>query len=300
MNTGEEKRGDYIISADMKKNWAVQMEITRHILDVCHRHGLKIWADWGTLLGVVRHKGFIPWDDDIDLMMMRDDYEKLIGLADSEFKHPFFLQCPYTDKNYYRGHAQVRKDGTASIIPDDIDQPFHQGIFVDIFVYDNLPDNLGWKWKSSIRKAKWANKCLLTANYKKFCLKKPVSSIKYLIAKTFCLLFGSFNIYRFYERQFTKWNLTDCHRIASTAANYRYSSLAIRIKEKKWYDKTVMMPFEDMQLPIPEQYDKVLTVEFGADYMTPRHNSTSHGEIMIYTDRPYQEVLQDLRKEKRR
>ena len=87
-------------------------------------------------MGTVRHKGYIPWDDDIDMLMFREDYDKLIELADSEFKDPYFLQCAYTEKHYYRGHAQMRYKGTTAILKGDIYQPFDQSIFLDIFVYD--------------------------------------------------------------------------------------------------------------------------------------------------------------------
>lgn len=271
----------------------IQITIATHIFDVCKRHGLKVWAEWGTLLGAVREHGFIPWDDDIDLMMMRDDYEKLILLAESEFKHPFFLQCAHTDKQYYRGHAQVRYDGTACVIPVDIDQPFHQGLFVDIFVYDNIPDEMGREWNRSIRKANWAKKCLQTAYYNKFSLKAPVSSIKFIIARTACILFGPKNIYNFFERQFTKWNSKECHRVACPTFNFR--KMDHRIKEKIWYNETVMLPFENIEMPAPAMYHDVLAREYGADFMTPRKEATAHGEMLIYTDRPYQEVLAELK-----
>ena len=274
----------------------IQLIIATHILDVCKRHGLKVWADWGTLLGAVREKGFIPWDDDIDLMMMRDDYEKLILLADREFRHPFFLQCAHTDKQYYRGHAQVRYDGTAAVMPFDIDQPFHQGLFVDIFVNDNIPDEMGSAWNRSVRKAKWAKKCLLTAYYNKICFKKPVSSVKFIIARTVCVLFGPKNIYNFFERQFTKWNAKDCHRVACPTFNF--VKMDRRIKEKSWYDETVMLPFENIELPAPAMYHDVLAREYGEDYMTPRKEATAHGEIIIDTERPYQEVLAELKNRK--
>lgn len=275
----------------------IQIKIATHIFDVCKRHGLKVWAEWGTLLGAVREHGFIPWDDDIDLMMMRDDYEKLLLLADSEFKHPFFLQCAHTDKQYYRGHAQVRYDGTAAVMPVDIDQPFHQGLFVDIFVNDNIPDEMGSAWNRSVRKAKWARKCLETAYYKKFSIRAPLSSVKFIIARTACLLFGAKNIYNFFERQFTKWNAVECRRVACPTFNFR--KMDHRIKEKSWYNETVMLPFENIEMPAPAMYHDVLAREYGADYMTPRKEATAHGEIIIDTARPYQEVLAELKKRTR-
>ena len=75
MNNLEETRNGYLITAEMKRVWSIQLGITRHILDVCKRHGLKVWADWGTLLGAVREKGFSPWDDETALGDLR--YEEL-------------------------------------------------------------------------------------------------------------------------------------------------------------------------------------------------------------------------------
>ena len=296
MNDLEETRNGYLITAQMKRVWSIQLDITRHILDVCKRHGLRVWADWGTLLGAVREKGFIPWDDDIDLMMMRDDYEKLILLADSEFRHPYFLQSFHTEKQYYRGHAQVRYDGTAAILKDDINQPFHQGIFVDIFVYDNIPDEKGRKWKRTLFRAKWAQKCLLTSYYKQFSLKHPVTSVKFIIARFACILFGPRNIYRFYETQFTKWNDTDSKCIA--CPTYDRKQIERETKLKEWYRESVSLPFEDMEMPVPGNYNEVLTTIYGKDYMKPCKAPSGHGETLFATDRSYIDILQELKQKR--
>ena len=96
-NLNEEVMDGHTVTADMKKLWAVEMDLAKKLLEVCKKYNLKIWAEGGTLLGAVRHKGFIPWDDDLDFVMMRDDFEKLIEIGPKEFNEPYFLQTIYNN-----------------------------------------------------------------------------------------------------------------------------------------------------------------------------------------------------------
>jgi len=264
----------------------IQLKIAAQVLDVCRRHGLRVWADWGTLLGAVREGDMIPWDDDIDLMMLREDYEALLRLGETEFRRPFFLQSFHSEKGYYRGHAQVRYDGTAAILPADIGQPFHQGIFVDIFVYDNIPDNLNdAAWRRSLRRARLAQKCLLTAQYGR--------GAKRLVAKGLCGAVGYRRLYHLFERQFTRWNAQETRRISCPTFDWR--QVEREAKERTWYDETVMLPFGEMMMPAPAGYDKVLTALYGPDYMTPRRDASGHGEVIFDAERDYREVLRRRR-----
>lgn len=141
MDCKEEVRNGYVVTSKMKKVWNVQMEICKEIFRVCQKYNIKIVCCGGTAIGVMREHGYIPWDDDIDLEMLREDYEKLCAVAKDEFREPFFFQTAHTDNGYCYGHAQVRKSGTAAILKGDVFNKFHMGIFVDIFILDAVPAN---------------------------------------------------------------------------------------------------------------------------------------------------------------
>ena len=139
----EEVRCGYTVTRQMKEVWAVELDILSELQRVCEKYNLKFFADAGTLLGAVRHKGFIPWDDDIDVCMFRNDYDKLVSIADDEFKAPYKFQCFYTEKGYYRGHAQIRNTNTTCILKSELGKniQFNQGIFLDVFVLDGVTND---------------------------------------------------------------------------------------------------------------------------------------------------------------
>lgn len=127
--------------------WKCEQEILDVIHDVCVSNNLKYTLAYGTLIGAVRHSGFIPWDDDIDIMMPREDYEKLLSIWNELAPDGYVLQNKRTNHDYSQNFTKIRKDRTA-FIQGDIDRQgsYHKGIFVDIFPGDRVAP-AGWKRK---------------------------------------------------------------------------------------------------------------------------------------------------------
>lgn len=288
IDLSEENRNGYTISRLSKQVWQIQLDMLCKLLSVCKRYDLKIWAEGGTLIGTIRHKGFIPWDDDIDMIMLREDYNKLVKIAPKEFLHPYFFQSAETEKNYMRGHAQLRNSNTTAILPGDIWQDFNQGIFIDIFVADVLPDDTKGQRKELYATLEKKRTKLYNALYGTLLCRKP---LKYIIDYLQVKKKGVFNSY-----------VSMCSPIINASekstqmADVLFSSLHYKkiTRELSWYDETLMLPFEDMEMPVPSGYDNILKTQYG-DYMKPVKAPTMHGEVIFDLDRSYVDVLRELR-----
>lgn len=130
----------------IKKLQGVLLELLSVIDQVCAENNLRYYLFYGTLLGAVRDGGFIPWDDDADIVMPREDYEKLLSLPVSKWPDGYFLQSPYSEKYGRFAFAKLRKNGTTCIDPHHRHIKMHQGIFIDIFPLDNVGEFTTLLW----------------------------------------------------------------------------------------------------------------------------------------------------------
>lgn len=295
-NLNEEVIDGYLVSAETKKLWAVEMDLAKHLLEVCEKHNLKIWATDGTLLGALRHKGFIPWDDDMDFCMMREDYDKLIKIGPKEFKEPYFFQSFYTDEHSWGGITKVRRSDTAIIERGfQYRKDFNRGIFIDILVMDAVPNDVeGFKRK--YRKIKQTRTLL-----KNYAMINPrnvpiLSKIKHALISIYVLLRNPIRLHKKIEALLASNKLSDCENCALLefyALEGRDLS-KMKLRNKHFFDKTIMLPFHDMLLPVPAGYDELLRVLYG-DYMKPVKGTQSHCNVVVDCDRSYVEVLRELR-----
>lgn len=282
-----EVRDGYEVSSLMKKVWAVEMDLLLELDRVCKKYGLTYFVEGGTLLGAVRHKGFIPWDDDMDIVLPRKDYETLLRVGKREFKHPYFLQSAYSEKTFAKCYAKLRNSLTTGITKYDSNRDFNHGIFIDIFGYDSVPDN-------KIQKALWLLQVKLCRaliigwmydGKKKYPLPEKIARI---LAKKITEKAGKLNVYRRLESIITRYDnkmTKNVGIIGFGCGNKRF------IWPRKCSETLHNAPFEFIEVPIPDGYDERLRIDFG-DYMTPVKARTEHGSMTFDVDVPYYEYME--------
>ena len=287
----EETRCGHHISAKTKKIWACQMDILERFKEVCEEHGLRYWLDSGTLLGAIRHQGYIPWDDDIDVIMLREDYDRLVSIVQDEFRHPYVFQTAYSERNFVRGHAQIRNINTTGIIPSEINKSFNQGIFIDVFVLDYIPNDE----EEYLRQEKAAG----NKRYRLEMLATPLKDFRVNLSRIFKALKFKLkypdkkafnNLYASYEDVFRQNKEQECTHLATSAWKYRSFK-----RDKRFYEGTVTKKFEYLELPVPSGYDELLRTLYG-EYMTPVQAPNQHGEVIFDTDTPADITIKKLRK----
>ena len=284
----EEVRCGYLISSKMKKVWMRQLELLSELKRVCDKYNLTYFADSGTLIGAIRHNGYIPWDDDIDIVMKRDDFEKLLRVPDTEFEYPFFLQSTYSDKNYFRGYARLRNSETTAITRTDLLCDINKGIFIDIFPIDNIPDD-------EKDFSEWKRKITVFSKFIDLGVRPPEKrqTIKSKLAGSVCKpvvkIVGKEKLYSKYVKLCSKYNGCDTERISYIAYS---KGKPKHLWLKSDFDGTEIRKFEFSDIAVPIGYDDRLKTEYG-NYMEIRHTKTVHGDMILEPDIPYKKYLKE-------
>jgi len=259
LNIEEEIRSGYKVSSKLKKIWNIELELLSELNSVCKKHNLTYYVMYGTLLGTIRHKGFIPWDDDMDVVMLREDFDKLCNVYNKEFSSPFFLQTYKTDPNYFIGMARLRNSNTTGIITYFNKLLYNSGIFIDIFVLDKLPEN----------------KILLDlytfkARYLRFSLSNYndiVSCRKFIAVKKFCLFlirkkYSYSQLLTKYTKHCVKYNKSPKKYIG----NIFIVDKDMVLFPLSDFKNSILMEYENTIVPVPCGYHHLLQICYG-DYL---------------------------------
>lgn len=292
----EEVRCDYTISAQMKKVWAEEIKLYGLFCDVCHKHGIRHFWAYGNLLGAARHQGFIPWDDDIDVFVSRKDYEKLCLIAEEEFRAPYFFQNDHTDPGAHIAFGKLRNSETTAILDFEAKSRYryNQGIFLDIFPLDNVPDDpqelaaftkkiVFWKRMTQ----KWARMFDSRSFY--FGRKWMRITIPFVkLARFFIKLFRIPNIpCRMLEKTMQAYNDRETECVCMLGLG------EVKPYPKACFDETVMLPFEFFQVSVPSGYLQMLDIDYGDwhKFVRGAAGGNMHEGMTYDTERPYTEYL---------
>ncbi len=243
---------------------SAQLQLMKQIHQVCVKYDIKYYIIAGTLLGAVRHGGFIPWDDDIDIAMMREDFEKFKQISSIEFDESrYFLQSYDTD--FYLRPALIRIcfSNTIKDIPSEAHLKHCKSSYLDIFPLDNAPDTIKLQKKHS---------CVLTAidtlmRFRYYQIYDHDNCLRILLKKLISLLLTiipiqvlknkRLSVMQQYNNQYTKY-------IVSTVSQYAYSRQTM---PREFYGEPTLINFEDTAFYAPEQTNNYLTQLYGANYL---------------------------------
>ena len=237
-----------------------QYEILKELKRVCDENGLTYFLAYGTLIGAVRHKGFIPWDDDIDTGMPLSDYRKLQDLfITGAFNDRFFLQSPITDPDSGATYYKLRMDGTTFIVGPQDDRDMHHGINIDIYPLYNMADNQILRRIQLFHAAMYLLMEVDRIPQNNGTLMKILGKI---------ILTGIPKGIRNTYKQFCHQRMAQYENKKTKYKAFLFGNLRVckRLYPAEAFERTITMKFEGDEFSVPAGYDLILRKVYG-DYM---------------------------------
>ncbi len=273
---------------DIKKLHGVQSELLKEFIRICKAMKLRYWLVGGSALGAVKYRGIVPWDDDIDVAMPRDDYERFLSEAEKYLPDHMFLQNYRTDPEFPMLFSKLRNSNTAFVEPGWRKLRMNHGIYIDIFPLDGYPNGKAAQL--------WLNtkliyyKAVLTFARNKA---RNMRSVRGVAEQVGYVLFGRFistaRIFSRFEKTIKKF---DCSN-STFWYNYGNKLHSLEKVPAVWYGSGCAAEFEGMDVVIPEQYDSFLRYRFG-DYtaeLPEDRRVPSHIPELVDTEHSYKDRL---------
>ena len=272
----KEKKIRYEEVTDISEIQQMELGIMEYIHEVCQKIGAKYFLSYGSLIGAVRHKGFIPWDDDMDICMLRDDYEKL---QDYMLAHPderYELMSYKNNLNYVYPFMKVQ-DNHTYLLEEDVRIDSNMGIYVDIFPVDGYEDDVNFKSKMTKLIKKRQLSCY---TFKGITNTKSVlnSLIRYISVIIF--YFTNTNKYVSQIDELAKSRKVEDYEQADYLI---YKDMNKPVWKREWIEDVETGNFEGKEFMIPKHYHEILTSDYG-DYMQlpPVAQQVSHHDFKLW------------------
>lgn len=242
----------------LRKLQLIELHILQEFKRICDKYHIQYFLIGGTLLGAVRHHGFIPWDDDVDVGLLRSDYIKFLQVCKKELSTEYFLQTYESDSGYANIYAKIRLNNTDFPESTNAHCLQHRGIFIDIFPYDYVPKNAWLRRYHRLKLYIISRVCEIKYDYKFETL-----SFKGRIFQILCIILVNFiekdHAVLSREKLLQKYNENPTGYIG----NWPFSDYPIDL-----LNKFTQINFEGIKFYVPNDYHTFLTYAYG-DYLTP-------------------------------
>lgn len=270
------------MSVPLREFQLFQLGILEEFVQLCEKNDLRYFAAYGTLLGAARHRGFIPWDDDIDLWMPADDYIRFRKICSEQLKAPYYLQSHETNVQNFIFWQRIGRSDTTSLLLDAADIHAEWGICIDIFPL--FPCSLENEKRAHTEKT-MKNFDRLSKKY----LYRHDAKKEAGLSKAYHQLMGSYPD----SLNMKLWKSAET-KLAADRPNDDGFYDGFRFYKRSWFEHTTTLPFEDIALPAPAEYANALSAYYGSDWMEvpPPDKRVSHSgggsdTILVSLDSPF-------------
>lgn len=275
----EETRDGFCISAMMKKAWAVELEVLSQVDSICRKHKIPYYAVYGSLLGAIRHNGYIPWDDDIDIGLKRKDYMRLLKILPNELPEGYFVNSYYTCETHQQPWASVVN---TEYILQDAEKikafwgcPYVCGI--DVFPIDFVPTS---EQEDDVYMNMYGIVFGVAQRYEEYRASGELYRFLPQIEELSGITLNDDGTLRrqlflLADKIAGLYHEEECAELTLITSRLNRGNRAFKFP-KEWFGKTVDVKFENITIPVPEEYHKALTVFYGENYMTPIRGGGEH------------------------
>ncbi len=246
---------------DLRRLQLAQLQIAVEVTDLCDRHRIGYALLGGSALGARRHRGFIPWDDDMDMGMLREDFERFLQIARTELSKSLYVQYWLDDPHMGAPFAKVRRNNTVMVEEASKETGGHKGISIDIFPFDNVPDDIAeYPWKLELKFWKRLLRHQTGYTIRRLSLPLYVADLPTRIAAR---IFTPGQAKRRMHKVMTRFRHRPADRVLAVGGAYDFKKDMLKVT---WLSDVTRQSFEDREFYCPTAIDDYLAHMYG-DFM---------------------------------